>query len=190
VFDIWYSLPQDLKLYVFSCIRNFCWIFNGNFEMVIIASVSGHVCTPVCTYVRTNFTIACHPVILCQGWPNLLNVRATYDRLQMFESRKKWTNFTHTFLLLHGHFVTKIMNIKLNVLIQWTVIIIKLENVLFTFYMNCNAKRNSANIFPRAAHYMSKSRMWLSEPRFGTPVLCWLLVVVAQWVAGQGGVGC
>jgi hypothetical protein len=23
-----------------------------------------------------------------QGWPNLLNVRATYDKLQMFESRK------------------------------------------------------------------------------------------------------
>jgi hypothetical protein len=34
----------------------------------------------------------------------------------------------------------------------------KLEHFLFTFYMNCNAKRSLANIFPRAAHYMSKSR--------------------------------
>jgi hypothetical protein len=50
---------------------------------------------------------------LCQGWPNLLNVRATYDKLQMFESRKTWTNITHTFLLLHAHFVTKITNIKI-----------------------------------------------------------------------------
>jgi hypothetical protein len=44
-----------------------------------------------------------------QGWPNLLNVRATYDKLQMFESRKTWTNITHTFLLLHAYFVTKIL---------------------------------------------------------------------------------
>jgi hypothetical protein len=46
----------------------------------------------------------------------------------------------------------------------------KLENVLFTFYMNCNAKRISANTFPRAAHYMSKSRMWLASRGLVTPV--------------------
>jgi hypothetical protein len=48
-----------------------------------------------------------------QGWPNLLNVRATYAKLQMFESRKTRTNITHTFLLLHAHFVTKTMYIEL-----------------------------------------------------------------------------
>jgi hypothetical protein len=52
---------------------------------------------------------------------------------------------------------------------QWTLIIIKLENILFTFYMNCNAKRSSANIFTRAAHYMTKSRMWLASRGLVTP---------------------
>jgi hypothetical protein len=28
------------------------------------------------------------PYRIDQGWPNSLNVRATYDKLQMFESRK------------------------------------------------------------------------------------------------------
>ena len=37
--------------------------------------------------------------------------------------------------------------------------------------MNCNAKRSSANIFPRAAHYMSKSRMWLASRGLSTPVI-------------------
>ena len=37
--------------------------------------------------------------------------------------------------------------------------------------MNCNAKRSSANIFPRAAHYMSKSRMWLASRGLATPVI-------------------
>jgi hypothetical protein len=46
---------------------------------------------------------------LVQEWPNLLNVRATYDKVQTFESRKTWTNITHTVLLLHAHFVTKIL---------------------------------------------------------------------------------
>jgi hypothetical protein len=46
---------------------------------------------------------------LRQGWPNLLNVKASYDKLQMFESCKTWTNITHTFLLLHAHVVTKIL---------------------------------------------------------------------------------
>jgi hypothetical protein len=46
---------------------------------------------------------------LDQGWPNFLNARATYDKLQMFESRKTLTDITHTFLLLHAHFVTKIL---------------------------------------------------------------------------------
>jgi hypothetical protein len=35
-------------------------------------------------------------VALVQGWPNLLNVRATYDKLQMFESRKN-KYYTHVF---------------------------------------------------------------------------------------------
>jgi hypothetical protein len=49
---------------------------------------------------------------LKQGWPNVLNVRATYDKLQMFESRKTRTNITHTFLLLHAHFfLQKFVNI-------------------------------------------------------------------------------
>jgi hypothetical protein len=26
--------------------------------------------------------------VVDQGWPNFLNVRATYDKFQMFESRK------------------------------------------------------------------------------------------------------
>jgi hypothetical protein len=46
-------------------------------------------------------------MLYSRGWPNLLNVRVTYDKLQMFESRKTWTNITHTFLLLHAHLVTK-----------------------------------------------------------------------------------
>jgi hypothetical protein len=37
--------------------------------------------------------------------------------------------------------------------------------------MNCNAKRSSANIFPRAAHYMSKCRMWLASCGLVTPVI-------------------
>jgi hypothetical protein len=45
----------------------------------------------------------------------------------------------------------------------------KLENFLFNLCMNCNAKRSSANIFPRAAHYMSKSRMWLASRGLATP---------------------
>jgi hypothetical protein len=45
----------------------------------------------------------------------------------------------------------------------------KLEHFLFTFYINCNTKRSSANIFPRAAHYVSKSRMWLASCGFGHP---------------------
>jgi hypothetical protein len=47
----------------------------------------------------------------------------------------------------------------------------KLQKILFKFYTNCNAKRSSANIFPRATHYMSKNRMWLASRGLSTPVL-------------------
>lgn len=48
----------------------------------------------------------------CQGWPNLLNVRATHDKIQMSESRKTWIKFTRFSsiqiytLFLHTDFVT------------------------------------------------------------------------------------
>jgi hypothetical protein len=35
--------------------------------------------------------------------------------------------------------------------------------------MNFNAKMSSSNIFPRAAHYISKSRMWLASRDLATP---------------------
>ena len=44
----------------------------------------------------------------------------------------------------------------------------KLEHFLFTFCMNCNAKRSSANIFPLAAHYVKEPHV-AREPRYGHP---------------------
>jgi hypothetical protein len=37
--------------------------------------------------------------------------------------------------------------------------------------MNCNAKTSSANIFPRATHYISNSRMWLASRGLATPAI-------------------
>lgn len=52
---------------------------------------------------------------------------------------------------------------------------IQLENSLFSFYINCDAKRKSANIFPRAAHYGSKwAAVWPSLVQYVSP---WLLRV-------------
>ena len=42
------------------------------------------------------------------GWPNLLNVRATFDKAQMRKSHTT-SKFTHMFLLLFTHFVPKIL---------------------------------------------------------------------------------
>jgi hypothetical protein len=45
--------------------------------------------------------------IINQRWPNLLNVRATYDKLQMLENRKIWPNITHTFFIVTCTFCYK-----------------------------------------------------------------------------------
>jgi hypothetical protein len=47
--------------------------------------------------------------------------------------------------------------------------------------MNCNTKRSSANIFPQAAHYISKSRMWLAS-RGLVPLFYMIIFLILRYI--------
>jgi hypothetical protein len=52
---------------------------------------------------------------------------------------------------------------------QWALIIIKLENFLLTFYMNCNAKKELSQHISTSRTLYVKEPHVAREPRFGHP---------------------
>jgi hypothetical protein len=115
-----------------------------------------------------------------RGGQTLRNVRATYDKLQMFESRKTWTNITHTFLLLHAHFVTKILkyiyspwtlNIRFNPADSQFIPVNNYRAWTFFIYLlyelKCK-KELSQNISASRTLYVKEQHV-AREPRFGHP---------------------